>query len=277
MPTAKQAVQRVLLNTSLGRVMYRVPLAALRGKALQQWPGWVERFYEIRVPSATVANETAAPKGPANINIILELLDATSEVDGDVAECGVFRGQTVVPIALYLRERSLDRRVFGLDSFQGFDDAVKVDMALGGADHPTKAVHGFSATSLDLVSNKARLFGVEDRIELLPGYFEQTLPALQNRSFSFVHLDCDLYESYKACLEFFYPRMPVGGVILLDEYDDPPWPGCNKAVDEFLAGKAEGVHEIERDNYIKYFIRKEAGAVAEPEAPRGFGGPLRSD
>ena len=57
-------------------------------------------------------------------------------------------------------------------------------------------------------------------------------------------------------LEFFYPRVTSGGVILFDEYNDPPWPGCNKAVDEFLADKPETLQEIERDNHVKYFIRK---------------------
>jgi hypothetical protein len=47
-----------------------------------------------------------------------------------------------------------------------------------------------------------------------------------------------------------------GGVILLDEYDDPPWPGCNKAVDEFLADKPEKPVAIQSDNFVKYFIRK---------------------
>jgi len=71
-----------------------------------------------------------------------------------------------------------------------------------------------------------------------------------------VHLDCDLYESYRTCLEFFYPRLSMGAVVLFDEYNDPTWPGCNKAVDEFLADKKERCLEIESDNQLKYFIRK---------------------
>ena len=75
--------------------------------------------------------------------------------------------------------------------------------------------------------------------------------------FCFASLDCDIYESYKECLEFFYPRLVPGGVVLFDEYNDPPWPGCNKAVDEFLADKPEQLEEIESDNFIKYFFRKQ--------------------
>jgi hypothetical protein len=56
-----------------------------------------------------------------------------------------------------------------------------------------------------------------------------------DRVFSFVHLDCDIYESYKQCLEFFYLRLTPGAIVLFDEYNDPEWLGCTVAVDEFFS------------------------------------------
>ena len=50
-------------------------------------------------------------------------------------------------------------------------------------------------------------------------------------------------------------RHPIW-IILFDEYNDAPWPGCNKAVDEFLRDKPETPQEIEIDNYQKWFIRR---------------------
>jgi hypothetical protein len=93
-------------------------------------------------------------------------------------------------------------------------------------------------------------------VTLVRGYFQDTLPKYCDSQFCFVHLDCVIYESYRRCLEFFYPRMVTGGVILLDEYKDPPWPGCTQAVDEFVADKPERITEIKSDNYIKYYLRK---------------------
>ena len=84
-----------------------------------------------------------------------------------------------------------------------------------------------------------------------------TLPRFANYRFCFAHLDCDIYQSYKETLEFFYPRMTPGAIILLDEYNDPPWPGCNRAVDEFLTDKPERLVEIESDNYRKWYLRKQ--------------------
>ena len=66
-----------------------------------------------------------------------------------------------------------------------------------------------------------------------------------------------IYSSYKECLEFFYPRLSDGGLLLLDEYNDPPWPGCNKAVDQFLAEKPEKLEAIVLDNYQKFYFIKE--------------------
>jgi hypothetical protein len=57
-------------------------------------------------------------------------------------------------------------------------------------------------------------------------------------------------------MEFFYPRMEKGGIILFDEYNDPPWIGCNKAIDEFLEDKPESPILITSDNQMKYYIAK---------------------
>jgi hypothetical protein len=93
-------------------------------------------------------------------------------------------------------------------------------------------------------------------VELVPGYFADTLTTTADRRFAFAHLDCDLYSSYRECLEFFHPRLEPGAIVVFDEYNDPPWPGCNRAVDEFLADKPERVECIERDNYQRWYYRK---------------------
>jgi hypothetical protein len=223
---------------------------------VENWPWWFGLAYDIEIPKAVVPNRTRSPRGGANINIIFELLGKTRDVPGDIAECGVFRGWTLVPTGLYVKQHGLKKQVLGFDSFQGFDASVGVDLELGGADNFEKRVHGFSSTSQGLVAGKLRKVGVDDTVTLVPGYFEKTLQRESSRTFSFVHLDCDLYESYKCCLEFFYPRLSPGAVVLFDEYNDPPWPGCNKAVDEFLVGKPEDLVEIESDNQLKWYFEK---------------------
>lgn len=197
-----------------------------------------------------------SPEGGSNINIILALLDQTRDVPGDVAECGVFTGGSLTAIALYLRENRLAKHVFGLDSFQGFDESVHKDILLGGVADSEKRIGGFKGTSLAHVGAKLARLRLLDTVTLVPGYFVESLETLPALRFSFVHLDCDIYDSYQQTLAYFYPRMSPDGVILFDEYNDPPWPGCNLAVDEFLADKPEKPVTITMGNYEKYYIRK---------------------
>ena len=223
---------------------------------IENIPAWIGKLHTIKVPRGVEPNSEASTAGSANIRMIFELLESTLSLPGDVAECGVWQGSTIIPTGLFLRKRAPTKRLFGFDSFEGLNDAVSRDVELGGEDDYRKHVGGFSNTSYAWVNDRVRQFGLADTVTLVQGYFQDTLRGHSERRFSFVHLDCVIYESYRECLEFFYPRMAPGGVILLDEYRDPPWPGCTLAVDEFLADKPEKLVEIERDNHIRYYLRK---------------------
>ena len=67
------------------------------------------------------------------------------------------------------------------------------------------------------------------------GWFPETAKGLENERFCFVSLDTDLYDPILAGLEFFYPRMVNGGVILIDDYFDKLTIGVAKAVESFCA------------------------------------------
>jgi O-methyltransferase len=223
---------------------------------LHRVPQWLGQLQEIKVPRGAAKNEVRACSGGANINILIALLSDVEDLDGQLAECGVYRGSTLIPTGLYLKQRAWNKVVYGFDSFEGFDASVSSEIALGGAPDSEKRRGGFGDTSLEYVDAKVRRFRLQRHVHLVKGYLSTTLAHYSALTFSFVHLDVDIYDSYKIGLEFFYPRVTSGGVILFDEYNDPPWPGCNKAVDEFLADKPETLQEIERDNHVKYFIRK---------------------
>ena len=225
-----------------------------RNRPVRRWPKWLGLIHGINLPSNLVHKDRSSPWGGANINIILELLERVIGIPGDIAECGVFQGETLATIAIWCGQQKCDKRIFGFDSFEGFDNSVEYDRILGGHDNGQKRVGHFSDTSLTMVETKMRLLGVAETTSLVKGYFADTLALLGHTQFCFVHLDCDLYSAYQQCLYHFYPRMTSGGIILLDEYNDPPWPGCNKAVDEYLADKPESLEMIERNYYQKYYL-----------------------
>jgi len=100
---------------------------------------------------------------------------------------------------------------------------------------------------------------IRDRIHLVRGWFQDTLPKYEGK-IALLHLDCDLHDSYKLALERLYDKVQPGGVILFDEYADDRWPGASKAIDEFFADKAERPQADPKCHW-KYHVRKPAAAL----------------
>lgn len=257
MSSVGSRLKRMLRASRAARALQDASSGWVAQRPLERVPRWLGKLHDIRVPRGTTRLLSPTPYCPANINVVIDLLDEVRGLEGDLAECGVYRGGTLIPTGLYLRQAGLKKVVYGFDSFRGFDGSVDSEIALGGMANDQKRRGGFGDTSCEYVGAKVRRFELEEHVKLVNGYLSETLASHAEMMFCFVHLDVDIYESYRLGLEYFYPRLVSGGVILLDEYNDPPWPGCNKAVDEFLADKPEQLQEIERDNHIKYFIRKE--------------------
>ena len=230
----------------------------VRGRPIATWPGWLGRTLGVKVPQSLRQKKEVGPTGAANINILCGMIERTRNLAGDIADCGVYLGGSTIGMGLYLRERGIKKQIFGFDSFEGFDPKfVHADMELGGVENEDRNESGFSGTSFPFVSRKVARFRLPN-VHLVKGFFSesfQTLPS--DLKFCFVHLDVNLYESYRVSLEFFYPRMVVGGIVLFDEYNDPPWPGCNKAVDEFLSGVPETLQMVQMNNYQKWYFVKQ--------------------
>lgn len=166
---------------------------------------------------------------------LLRFLEETNPISGDVVECGVYKGGTLVAMAVWLRRLKSSRVVHGFDSFAGLPQLSAVDRA-GGKDARRGAL---GDTTAQIVMEKARRLSVEDRIVLHEGFFEDTLPTFQTPRLSFIHLDCDLYESYKTALHYLWPKLSSGGVIVFDEFAEAGWPGARMAIDEFFRDKIE--------------------------------------
>ncbi len=241
-------------ETAKNAVRFLAP-PLVRNWPIANWPGWLGRTLGVKVPRS-IKRQPSGPTGAANINILCEMIERTCRLDGDIADCGVFIGGSTIGMGLYMRERGIAKTIYGFDSFEGFDEeSAAKDMELGGVKNEDRHLHGFSSTSFEKVVAKVNRYHLQS-VKLVKGYFSESLPTLSSSvRFCFAHLDVNLYDFYKQCLEFFYYRLVPGGIILLDEYNDPPSPGCNKAVDELL-GKPERLEMIERDNHQKWYFVK---------------------
>jgi hypothetical protein len=187
---------------------------------------------------------------------ILNIKQVLSEgITGEFAELGVWRGNTAAVLAHFAA--AAGRRVSLFDTYEGFDrrDLRDIDS--------TKP-QGFVDTSVDLVES---VIGPNSRAcEFVKGYFPDSLRDEHRRArFAIVSLDCDLYKPMKAGLEFFYPRMPRGGLFLLHDYSSGAWEGAKRAIDEFCRASGEFV-TLMPDKSGSALIRKSVPTNAEHAA-----------
>jgi hypothetical protein len=183
-----------------------------------------------------------------------DMVEKVRDVDGDIVECGVSLGHGALLFTLFSDYVGRPRTYFGFDSFEGFPDPVEKDEIT-----PIKG-KGFWANPPDAVLrvlHDGRLGDelIRERIRLVKGWFDQTLPRFEGR-IALLHLDCDLYESYKLSLETLYDKVQPGGVIMFDEYGDTRWPGASKAIDAFFSDKPERVQPHSKCTW-KYHVVKQ--------------------
>jgi hypothetical protein len=90
----------------------------------------------------------------------------------------------------------------------------------------------------DLTTVRANLAEFRN-VSLNKGWIPTIFRSVPTTSFAFVHIDVDLYEPTKDSIEFFYPLMNPGGVIVCDDYGFTTCPGATKAIEEYLSDKDE--------------------------------------
>lgn len=162
---------------------------------------------------------------------IYSLVRKTAAIGGDIAEVGVYKGGSAKVIAEFKGNRSLHL----FDTFEGMPDVdASVDLHKKG---------DFSDTSIEGVK---RYLAGYDRVHFHKGYFPDSLAGTDCHTlkYSFVNFDVDIYDSTRNCLEFFYPLVNRGGIILSHDYRAISCPGVKKAFDEFFADKPEIVIEL---------------------------------
>ncbi len=172
---------------------------------------------------------------------------------GDVAECGCFRGHSTWLIAHTLRQHKSDFTGNGLhvfDSFEGLSDPQPEDTEEHDDRVTPMTTKGRFAASLEEV--QAHLSDFPD-ITYYPGWLPASLEGIEERTYRFVHVDVDLYEPTRGAFEYFFPRLETGGRLVSDDYN---WPGARKAVDEFAASLPEDAYHMETTPYHQAVIIK---------------------
>ncbi len=164
----------------------------------------------------------------------------TSDIDGDIAEIGVYSGGSAKVINEY---KNKNKKLFLFDTFEGLKDCCEKDGEY--------LKNGFFEYGYE---NVKELFKDDDSVELIKGYFpESTNTVVDNTKFSLIHLDVDTYQSTLNCLNYFYDKITKGGAIVVHDYtNNNQTEGVPLAVNEFLVDKAETVITLGTSQGIIY-------------------------
>ena len=151
-------------------------------------------------------------------------------VPGDLIETGVWRGGVCIFLRALLAAHGVtDRTVWVADSFEGIPDSTEGDPR-----DQLIALDRFNdvlAVPLEEVQENFRRYGLlDEQVRFLPGWFSDTLPAAPIERLAVLRLDGDLYGSTMDALTNLYPKVSVGGYVIIDDYIIK---ACREAVHEY--------------------------------------------
>lgn len=203
-------------------------------------------------PSVTYANVL-------KLTYLQRMINLGEGIEGDIVECGVGKGESIVMFASILRVMGSKKHIWGFDSFEGFPQPSKEDDSVR---NPQKGEWG--DTSVTAVINMMKEAGfnpvdLRSRVTLVQGFFDESLTKYRGDKISLLHVDVDLYQSYMDVLTALYPKVSKGGIVMFDEYlstaDQVRFPGAQKAIDEYFGDR---VSWIQRDEDMgKYYLVKQ--------------------
>ncbi|NNJ26601.1 TylF/MycF/NovP-related O-methyltransferase [Alienimonas chondri] len=172
----------------------------------------------------------------------------SQNIPGDFVECGVWRGGSVMAMLHVLKNRGLNapgetpRDVHLFDTFEGMSAPTDADRDPAGRtaaelleaekDDKAGSANWAYCSQEDVERNVATVGYPAERLHIVRGKVEDTIPDAAPESISLLRLDTDWYESTAHEMEHLFPRLAPGGVLILDDYGH--WEGARRAVDEYL-------------------------------------------
>jgi O-methyltransferase len=155
-------------------------------------------------------------------------------IPGDIVECGVWRGGSMMAVILALQELgSCDRDLYLYDTFEGMTEPDQFDLS-DIADSSTQKIEkgSFAVPVREVEANLLSMGYPREKISFVKGPVEETLSGSRHAKIAILRLDTDWYASTRAELEILYPCIVAAGVLIIDDYGH--WQGAKKATDEFF-------------------------------------------
>ena len=186
-----------------------------------------------------------------------ELFSRTEKIPGEIIECGVFKGISLIRFCIFrdlFQKKS--KKIIGFDTFGEFPSAkFSKDVKLRKKFLEQSGNESISIKQLQHILKQKK---ISENVELVKGDITKTIPRYlikhPKMKISLLNLDVDLYEPSKTILENLYPRLSKGGVLILDDYN--VFPGETKAVNEFFNGKKINIQQFKYRKTPVYVIKK---------------------
>jgi O-methyltransferase len=210
-------------------------------------PGHPRTFYEFdaafhRRYDAAVAATGAFGDPPLRRMRFFALERAArqvAQVPGNACEVGCFRGLSAyIAAAAFrdMRETMGKKLTFHIcDSFEGLSEPTVKDAALGDEPAGRAKAHDYRCSEADVRAHLAQF----DFIEFHKGWIPAPVEKIENERFCYTHVDVDLAEPTRDSIEFLWPRLNPGGVMVLDDYGVMSYPGAKRAIDAFFEGRRD--------------------------------------
>lgn len=198
-------------------------------------PEFIESYEKIK--NFTMVDKYSSYAAWRAINYVID-----RNIDGAVVECGVWRGGVSIMMASVIEVSNSNKKQYLYDTFEGMSQPTSDDIDKYGVsaqsqlstttrDNTNDNVWAYASIE-DVKQNFALLDISMNNINFIKGKVEETIPKDIPESISLLRLDTDWYESTKHELEYLYPLLSKGGVLLIDDYGY--WSGCKKAVDDYF-------------------------------------------
>lgn len=185
----------------------------------------------------------------------LSVAEMAYELEGDIVECGVWKGGMIAAIS-----EALDgtRKSWLFDSFEGLPPASDIDGAAAkkwqqNTSHPEyydncRAAPDDAREAMDLSGTK--------NAAIVKGWFDKTVPHADILKIAVLRLDGDWYDSTRVCLDHLYQKVTDGGIVIIDDYYF--WDGCARAVHDFLSenGIADRIRETKHG--VAYIVKNKS-------------------
>ncbi|MDC0442890.1 TylF/MycF family methyltransferase [Gammaproteobacteria bacterium] len=159
-----------------------------------------------------------------------------SNLEGNIAECGCFKGHSSYIISSLIQDINPRKKFFIFDSFAGLSDKhLDLDRPAPAYELSNEEIRlesgRFSCTLEEVQKNLAEF----NFIKYFKGWVPERFKEVSEHEFCFVHIDVDLYQPTYDALDFFFPRLVKGGIIVIDDYGSSLYKGATRAVDDFLS------------------------------------------